>query len=387
MASQGSGGIVGVLRTPTFYVETEQQRKILNSFHKQEDHIAEEVRKNKILCFNSAAYQKQHPEKTRKGIRDADVTLGSPMILGVADGVSQVEEFGIDASMLPRELLMHCQDLGVAQLTPASSKSLPQDRYRGPVPLLVEAFEATESTLGSTTATLALLDNSTHIHGKPHPMIAVITVGDCQLLVLRRMKGRGSRLESVFQTEMQRIDGHMQTPLQIARINEEIDPNFHDDITREVIERGSAVHCVSAYENDIIVMGTDGVFDNLFCHEVTEICNRVLPPGGSGNLPSSLLKSLGQQIVAASHAKTARGPRDQLPVTPIGRGGKVDDTAVVVAEVVEWTQEHADMHDRSRPKPVCLFGWVQSMLALLGVESCSENYLDEDVEEVSEDSD
>ncbi|CAK0883242.1 unnamed protein product [Prorocentrum cordatum] len=375
MASPLSGGIVGVLRTPTFYVETEEQRKILSTFQKHTDFIQEEVHKNKTLCFSAQAYQKQHPDKTRKGIRDADVTLGSPMILGVADGVSQIEDFGIDASLLPKDLLRHCQDLGAAQLTPGH-KAGPQDKYRGPIPLLKDAFEATEDTLGSTTATLALLDNSTKIHGRPHPMIAVITVGDCQLLVLRRTQGRGSRLASVFQTEMQRIDGHAQTPLQIARINAKIDPGFHDDITVEVIEKGSAVHCVSAYEGDIIVMGTDGVFDNLFCHEVTEICNRVLQPNMKGNVPTPILRSLGQQIVAAAHAKTVRGSLGVLPDTPIGRGGKVDDTAVVVAEVVEWTKEHADEHARSRPQPdLGLFG------------HCCSKRDEEDVEELSEESD
>jgi len=379
-----AGGIVGVLRTPTFYVETEQQRSILSTFHKKTEDIQEEVHKNKTLCFSAQCYQKQHSEKTRKGIRDADVTLGSPMILGVADGVSQVEEFGIDASLLPRELMMHCQDLGDNQLTPGY-KSRPQDKYRGPIPLLTEAFQATDDTLGSTTATLALLDNSTKIHGRPHPMIAVITVGDCQLLVLRRTQGRGSRLESVFQTEMQRIDGHVQTPLQIARINADIDPAFHDDITLEVIERGSAVHCVSAYEGDIIVMGTDGVFDNLFCREVIEICNNVLQPNRKGNQPTSLLKSLGQQIVAAAHAKTVRGANKLLPDTPIGRGGKVDDTAVVVAEVVEWTQEHANEHAKSRPQTgLCMF---QKLLSMLGLENMCQKEEVEDFEEVSDEED
>jgi len=375
--------MVGVLRTPTFYVETEQQRRILSTFHKNTEDIQEEVHKNRTLCFSAQGYQKQHPAKSRKGIRDADVTLGSPMILGVADGVSQVEDFGIDASLLPRELLMHCQDLGDAQLTPGR-RLRQQDTYRGPIPLLTEAFQATGDTLGSTTACLALLDNRTKIHGKPHPMIAVITVGDCQLLVLRRTQGCGSRLENVFQTEMQRIGGDVQTPLQIARINAEIDPAFYDGITLEVIELGSAVHCVSAYEGDVIVMGTDGVFDNLFCHEVTEICNDVLRPNRRGNLPTSLLKSLGQQIVAASHAKTARGPHNLLPDAPIGRGGKVDDTAVVVAEVVEWTQERANEHTKSRPQPS--LGMFQRLLSTLRVEcGCRDGNVAADVEEVSED--
>ena len=99
------------------------------------------------------------------------------------------------------------------------------DTYRGPVSMLRRAFEATES-LGSLTVVLAVMarsicfrktvirffwlirsacffacylslslpaqrcllkDNSTRIHGKLHPMIAIITVGDCELLVLRRV--------------------------------------------------------------------------------------------------------------------------------------------------------------------------------------------------------
>ena len=39
-----------------------------------------------------------------------------------------------------------------------------------------------------------------------------------------------------------------------------IDPNFHEGLTIEVIERGSAVHCVSAYEGDVVIMGSDPSF-------------------------------------------------------------------------------------------------------------------------------
>ena len=70
---------------------------------------------------------------------------------------------------------------------------------------LKEAYEGTES-LGSTTVLLAVLDNSTRIHGKLHPMVAVLTIGDCELLMLRRLHGRASPLQAVFHTEMQRID-------------------------------------------------------------------------------------------------------------------------------------------------------------------------------------
>merc|ERR1719329_185372 len=139
-----------------------------------------------------------------------------------------------------------------------------------------DAYESTDC-LGSTTVLTAIMDNSTRIHGKLHPMIAVCSIGDCEILILRRNKER--RLCSVFHTEMQRIDGNAQSPLQLARVDDSVDPDFDESIAIEVIERGSAVHCVSAFEGDIVVAGSDGVFDNLFVDEVLGICTDMFPPG------------------------------------------------------------------------------------------------------------
>merc|ERR1719456_899318 len=180
----------------------------------------------------------------------------------------------MDPSELPHELLEACEELAMAQLMPEGQVS-PADCYRGPISLLTAAYEATQS-LGSTTVLLSALDNSTRIHGKVHPMIAVLSIGDCELLMLRRTNGKHSDLEAVFHTEMQRIDYNMQTPLQLARVDGRIDEDFDESIAFEVIEKGSAVHCVSAYEGDILVLGSDGVFDNLFLDEIVETCNEIL---------------------------------------------------------------------------------------------------------------
>jgi len=334
----------GMHHSPTFLVGTEKQRGLLDEFQRRDQHFSEEYQHNKPLCFSARAYQKTHPGKMRFGHKDADATLASPMLLGVADGVSQLEEFGMDASELPNELLRSCESLGMSQLIPDRPVN-PQDSYCGPVSLLKEAYEETES-LGSTTVLLAILDNSTKIHGKIHPMVAVLTIGDCELLMLRRLQGRQSHLQAVFHTEKQRIDGNVQTPLQLARVDDRVDPEFDEELALEVIERGSAVHCVSAYEGDIIVLGSDGVFDNLFLDEVVDICNEALVPPRPGTfMPTqpALLSQIAKRIVDASHAKTSVGKGGLLPETPIGRGGKSDDTAVVVGEVVEWTKAHSEV--------------------------------------------
>merc|ERR1719440_903031 len=136
----------------------------------------------------------------------------------------------------------------------------------------------------------------------------MISVGDCELVILRRVNGRRKPLEAIFHTEMQRIGGNAQSPLQIARVDDEIDPAFDESIALEVIQKGSAVHCVSAYQGDILVLGSDGVFDNMFLEDIAQICNRMLPPANSTTAPDDLdtrlLRQVAQCIVEAAHAKT-----------------------------------------------------------------------------------
>eukprot|EP00930_Biecheleria_cincta_P070122 TRINITY_DN57775_c0_g1_i1.p1 TRINITY_DN57775_c0_g1~~TRINITY_DN57775_c0_g1_i1.p1 ORF type:complete len:417 (+),score=69.28 TRINITY_DN57775_c0_g1_i1:39-1253(+) len=350
-------------RSPTFLVGTDKQREILGEFQKREQHFTEEYSKNKPLCFSGRRYQKTHPAKVRMGYKDADATLTSPMLLGVCDGVSQLEEFQMDPSLLPNELLRVCEELAMAQLMPDMQVSA-HDQYRGPISLLKEAYEETES-YGSTTVLLAALDNSTKIHGKLHPMIAVLSIGDCELLMLRRTNGRQSDLEAVFHTEMQRIDYNVQTPLQLARVDGRIDEEFDESIALEVIEKGSAVHCVSAYEGDILILGSDGVFDNLFLDELVEICNEILPPPANGEFtptPAHYLSQVCQRIVMESHAKSDAHDGQFLD-TPIGKGGKVDDTSVVVGEIIEWTDAHkqiwSEVRSNRRWKDVMSCGTMQ----------------------------
>jgi len=325
-------------RSPTFVVGSDKQRGTLDALVRREQHFSEQFQKNKPLCFNAKAYQKTHPAKACKGQSDADATLCSPMLVGIADGVSQIEDFGIDASLLPNELLNAVEELAVTQLLPGQET----EDYCGPISLVRDAYEATEN-LGSTTLLTAVMDNSTKIHGKLHPMIAVCSIGDCEIVILRR--GSDGRLQVVFHTEMQRIDGNAQSPLQLARVDETIDPDFDESIAIEVIERGSAVHCVSAFEGDIVILGSDGVFDNLFVDEILNICEQMIQATGAGkksHVDRHLLGRIAHQIVMSSHAKTYPSPNGTFADSPIGKGGKVDDTSCVVGQVVEWTASHGD---------------------------------------------
>jgi len=332
----------------------DEQCQVEAPFVARKQHSMDECQPSRPLCFTARCHQLTHPAKRRADHKDADVTLASPMLLAVADGVSQLEEFGIDPTELPNELLRMCEELATEKLIPdrlsaANSIFCSRDAgkgvsYSGPVALLRDAFEST-SSLGSMTVLLGIMDNSTVIHGRVHPMIAVLTIGDCELLMLRRLDEHEGQLVAVFHTEVQRDKDRIQTPLELARVDSRVDPEYDETISLQVIERGSRVQCTSAYEGDIVVMGTDGVFDNLFLEEIIQICNEFLPPSQPGPfiplLPATL-STIAQHIVKMSHSKTQHMPSGHVRETPIGPGGKVDDTAVVVAEIVEWTGARRD---------------------------------------------
>lgn len=112
--------------------------------------------------------------------------LACPVLLGLGDGSPKRD--ATPSMQLPSELLSACQVSAEAQLWPSSqmpSGQPAQQKYRGPIELLKEAYESTRS-LGSTTVALAAMDNSTVIHGQIHPMVAVLSLGGCELVQLRR---------------------------------------------------------------------------------------------------------------------------------------------------------------------------------------------------------
>ena len=63
-------------------------------------------------------------------------------------------------------------------------------------------------------------------------------------------------------------------------------------------------HCISAYEGDIIVAGSDGVFDNMFMDEIAALCDTMLPPSMPGHkfrpVEGQLLGEIARTIVCLS---------------------------------------------------------------------------------------
>ena len=112
--------------------------------------------------------------------------------------------------------------------------------------------------------------------------------------------------------------------------------------------------CLLLFQNlsgDIIVLATDGLFDNVFDEEIASICTHALAsdrrgPGGGAGLEADA-RALAEAVAFTAH-RYAQDPHQRTPWSVAASetgmswarfftkgGGKMDDVTVVVAIVAE----------------------------------------------------
>mmetsp|Transcript_30970 Transcript_30970/g.65677 ORF Transcript_30970/g.65677 Transcript_30970/m.65677 type:complete len:377 (+) Transcript_30970:93-1223(+) len=284
------------------------------------------------LAFAAACLP--HPDKVAKGGEDAYFASTARRAFAVADGVGGWAENGVDPGEFSRQLLRFSHEVfaesGDASTTVDLRKALHEGmrRLRG------------TSTQGGTTALLGqLTDNS----------LCILNLGDSGVMVLRPAlrtpPGAGPLLfpRVVFRSSDQ--THYFNCPYQLGS---SAVPTEEPDIIRVLVRPG-----------DLVVAGTDGVFDNLFDHQVQAIVARHL--GNAWRTGASVEPHL--QGLATSITKQAQriGQQEDSKdvITPFAlaahseglpfRGGKLDDTTVVVGLVV--VDEGSDACDPEKPPP------------------------------------
>jgi len=190
---------------------------------------------------------------------------------------------------------------------------------------------------------LAMLDNTSRVHGEVRPFIAVLSAGDScgRFLLLRRSPGTPGRLEPVYCTEARDRGSHPTGDIRVYAMADE--NKLHSSNEGNI---NSSVKCLSAQEGDIVVLGSCLVFEALTTTGLTEVCNEALhgwsrpflsyDPDDSDeedclhkfndSSATVVLHELSQRIAAMARA------RARLLLLP----GLGDDVAVVVAEVMPW---------------------------------------------------
>jgi len=221
------------------------------------------------------------------------ITNSVTSAFGVADGVGSWRDKGINAGECSRQIMRLSRDYFVEG---------------GTVPITaLENAEELSNKAGSTTALVAYYDMGLKV-------LDVIQVGDCNLIVIRDNY-------VAHQTESQVRSHNM--PYQIgAGSNDTV--AFH-----------SEGYTFELQEDDIIVAGSDGLWDNMFPTQVIEIIR------GSGlRSAKQLSRIIASVAYELSHDKNMWSPFAQdayedhkVRNTDNWKGGKQDDIIVVVAVV------------------------------------------------------
>lgn len=323
------------------------------------------------LRFISASTNRQHPLKTAAGMVNADHVEESPSFLGICDGVSEVQSLGISPDELPKELLLRIREAleereaKLADTTMECSQPIYPCPSNGSwlIDAVKDAYLKTDME-GSTTLLMAVIEETNRL--------LTLNVGDCCLLVVRREPAQPQKFTIAFKTEPLRFDHNK--PLQIARLE-----GIGEHQILSVINSAN-VSSFQALHGDMLVIGSDGVFDNLHDEDILRIMTnkcpwtppraRQQPVWGSALLNLMPVPSISQLGGAA--AAIVQGALDSVCVskvdestgqikwppgarqTPSGLGGKPDDTTVIVAAIVEVTDPaaHEDFFYKVHPSAV-----------------------------------
>ncbi|KAA8528218.1 hypothetical protein F0562_035531 [Nyssa sinensis] len=214
---------------------------------------------------------------------DAHFICIEKQTIGVADGVGGWTKKGVDAGQYARELM-------------ANSVNTIQNETRGDVDprrVLHEAYSYTNVEGSSTACILTLKDN--HLH--------VANVGDSGFLLIREG-------EDVYQSPIQQHS--FNCPYQLGNSTTCDHPSV------------AQVFKIAVKPGDVVVVGTDGLFDNMFANHIEEIAKLVIQKGAG---PEQVAWTIAEHAYYNSVDGTATTPFTQMSLMA-GKehlGGKVDD--------------------------------------------------------------
>ncbi|WMV32026.1 hypothetical protein MTR67_025411 [Solanum verrucosum] len=168
--------------------------------------------------------------KVEKGGEDAFfVSSDDGEVIVVADGVSGWAEKNVDPALFSRELVANVSSLvGNVEVN---------DDPR----ILIKGAHAATSSIGSATVIVSVFKNG---------ILKIGSVGDCGLRVIRK----GQMIFSTFP-----LEHYFDCPYQLS--SESVTQTYLDAI----------VSTVNLQVGDTIVMGSDGLFDNIFDQEIVSV--------------------------------------------------------------------------------------------------------------------
>ena len=267
-----------------------------------------------------------------EGSADAYFIEEEKQIFGLADGVGEWETFGLDPSLFPNELMHNCK-LAFEKSEPLLKKLPRTEVLSAFEQVLYEGYAGVES-YGSSTALLVYCKDS---------YLFSLCLGDSGYMVLRERETKKYSL--VYRSCEQQHS--FNCPLQLAQMPKKEDYN---DLLKKglstlvtLLKRAKKTTYDSPFDsvsesivlklNDLIIAGTDGLFDNLFDTEILETAESFAAfYDNKKELVQKLAEQLSTKAVEKGWDSNYKSPFSRN-ATKHGRkhfGGKLDDTTVIV---------------------------------------------------------
>ncbi|XP_025626468.1 probable protein phosphatase 2C 26 isoform X1 [Arachis hypogaea] len=256
------------------------------------------------VSFSVGSCLLPHPDKVDRGGEDALLVSNyNGGVLAIADGVSGWAEEDVDPSLFPRELL-------------ANASNFVEDMEVNYDPqILIRKSHAATSSTGSATVIVAMLEKN--------GILKIANVGDCGLRVIRN----GS---VIFSTSPQ--EHYFDCPFQLS--SERAGQTYLDAAL------GKQVSDVELIEGDTIVMGSDGLFDNVFDYEIVSTIATYRDVTEAAKALANLARiHATDSNFDSPYSLEARSKGYDAPLWKkiLGMkltGGKLDDITVIVGQVV-----------------------------------------------------
>ena len=232
------------------------------------------------ICFRGA----NHPS-----------THTGPQVLGIADGVGGWADSGVDPADYSRGLMKNCHEAALADET-----------LSDPVEILKSGHEGMDEVRGSSTACVISLSDC-------HARTA--NLGDSGFLVYREG-------HVIYRSQEQ--THYFNCPFQLGTNSQ--DRPQDADTARIELQKG-----------DVLLMGTDGLFDNVFDQQLLSLLKHGIQSAGPGGAldadPQKIADNLADTAFHISQSTTGTTPFSHSCVIQgyDQHGGKPDDITVVVA--------------------------------------------------------
>lgn len=244
--------------------------------------------------ITAAAHCIPHPSKANKpgGTgEDAFFVSRAGNFFGVADGVGGWANWGVDPALYAKALMA------------AALRAVDANPELSPHEILQQAYKhpSVKKVIGTSTACVASIKGST---------VRVANVGDSGAMLVR---------DGVVAHRTREQQHSFNCPFQLGTDSNDT-PEHADLYEWPGVQRG-----------DVLIMATDGVFDNLFDDSIAAEVAAYL---GSKSIPqpSDLAQRIAKKAFQNGSSDTAHTPFWSKPGAPRGgRGGKLDDITVLVA--------------------------------------------------------